>query len=373
MHKLLKSAFVPNMEAQIKRFPEKHRSCIRRLVRQHDYTTDLLNSFPALAFALATDYGAEEDRNAALRLIKNGQPLRFISEAFGLPYWLRKVPPEAFQNKLAVFPMDPEFNRKIAGALPLQWNAMANWLEYVPKACAYANEEFAIWLSKQKIFKEEYSIALQIYTAAAYAWFSQRPETFAGGLIEKAWSKSATYETVMQHVSLWLNNMKVKLCFGSGGISDSWLSPGQVGGYSFVPLLTADALKDEGQRMDHCVADYTLSVAHNGCRIFSVRRGGKHIATLEIQNHVEHPGIPAIEQLYGHSNAEVPQAVWQATFAWLAKQEEYKLPSYNNEPDLDVTIWKQLWAPYWEEKGENAWLPTEPSPNTISEMIQQVQ
>ncbi len=372
MHKLLKAAFVPNMEAQIKRFPEKHRSSIRRLVRQHDYTADLLNSFPAIIFAIATEYGAQEERNATLRFVKNGQPLRFIAEAIGLPFWLRKVPPEAFTNELGIFPKDPDFNRKIAGALPAQWNVMANWLNYVPRAAQYGNEEFAIWLSKQKIFEYEHSISLQVYMAAVYSWYSRHPDSLAGGLIEKTWSKSSNYETVMQNLNNWLNRLKVKLCFGPNGISDSWLTPGQVGGYQFVPLLTPDALKDEGSRMDHCVADYTLNVAHNGCRIFSLRRGGKHIATLEIQSHPEHPGMPTIEQLYGPGNEEVAQSVWQATFAWLAKQENYNLPCYDNEPNLDVSIWKKLWIPYWKEKGALPWLPWEPSPNTISEMIQQV-
>lgn len=56
----------------------------------------------------------------------------------------------------------------------------------------------------------------------------------------------------------------------------------EVDGYSFDALQTREALHEEGARMHHCVRLYSEKVARGTSRIYSVRRNGVRIATLEL-------------------------------------------------------------------------------------------
>ena len=369
MQNLVTKTCVPDVETHIKRFPNHVRSALRVLIRECPPVADLLLSFPAIAYALIAGYGNEADRSNTLRLVNSGQPLRIIAEALGLPYWLRKAPIEALKNGLGYFPKDPEFHKKIAGAFPYRDEAMANWLVWVPLAARYGHKDFAVWLARQKkLFANENVSPDLVIMLSVYAWFSVHKEELAGTLIQDAWNKKVKYDTAFACMHNWFNQVKVKLFFGSNGIEDSWLHHGRAGSLYFIPLLTAEQLEQEGKQMGHCVGDYCLDVARADCRIFSIRRGGKHIATLEIRSHYSHTGIPVIEQLYGPNNEEVPAVVWKATFAWISKQSSYNLPAEKIDPKPDCSIWKKMWEPYWSEKGSVSLLPEAANAQTITHL-----
>lgn len=52
--------------------------------------------------------------------------------------------------------------------------------------------------------------------------------------------------------------------------------------YTVTPLIDSMDLWDEGKRMHHCVVSYASSCHSGHSRIFSVREGEKHLATIEI-------------------------------------------------------------------------------------------
>lgn len=56
------------------------------------------------------------------------------------------------------------------------------------------------------------------------------------------------------------------------------------GGYRFVPLTSSQALREEGEAMKHCVAQYDVDCVRGKSRIFSVltMRTGKRVATVEL-------------------------------------------------------------------------------------------
>ena len=73
--------------------------------------------------------------------------------------------------------------------------------------------------------------------------------------------------------------------------------------------------------MNHCVATYASDVAQGQCRIYSVRRGKRRIATLELQWPGNRSGRPYINQLLGHSNVAVDREVYEAVTDWLAQNK----------------------------------------------------
>ncbi len=368
MGNFIEKIFVPDLESQIKRYPKVYRSRLRGMARDCGYLANLLTSFPAAAYTLVSIDEIDGDRKNAWRLLKNGQPLRLIADALGLPYWLRKAPPEALQRGLGGFPKDPEFHRKLAGAFPQNLSTMTNWLILVPLAACYGNKDFALWLAKQKFMKTDKDFTQLVHLLSLYAWLSDHPDTFAGAMITQPWNKNVQFETLTGDVRNWLDRVKEKLFYGIDGIHDSWLERGKAGGFTFVPLLTPEELKQEGEIMNHCVRTYALDLPRQECRIFSIRHGAQHVATLEIRLHYSHPGIPCIEQLLGKDNMEVPPRVWKATFAWLAKQATYNIPARCEHPVPDGRVWTRLWKPYWDEKGLINLLPFETDAKVVAEL-----
>ena len=53
-------------------------------------------------------------------------------------------------------------------------------------------------------------------------------------------------------------------------------------GYRLTALQTSNALRQEGAAMHHCVASYWLNVVAGRSRIYSVRKDGARVATLEL-------------------------------------------------------------------------------------------
>lgn len=79
-----------------------------------------------------------------------------------------------------------------------------------------------------------------------------------------------------------------------------------VEGYDLVELRSAKALREEGDRLRHCVAGHWGRVAFGACTIISVRRKGKRIATCEV---ALKKGEYVIVELSGLENRPPPQTV----------------------------------------------------------------
>jgi len=69
-----------------------------------------------------------------------------------------------------------------------------------------------------------------------------------------------------------------------------------------VSLNTSDDLWEEGTAMDHCVGGYDQQCYANVSRIYSIRRAGERVATLEIR---KVGGKLTIGQLYGYHNRRI--------------------------------------------------------------------
>ncbi len=96
-------------------------------------------------------------------------------------------------------------------------------------------------------------------------------------------------------------------------------------GFLFVPLTSSEALREEGEIMKHCVAQYDVDCASGKSRIFSVRsvRSRQRLATIEL--HVDDLLMKKkwfLGQLKGKSNAKVSKRLTEAAIRLAARYVE---------------------------------------------------
>jgi hypothetical protein len=105
---------------------------------------------------------------------------------------------------------------------------------------------------------------------------------------------------------------------GDLALPPPWYPPATKGGFDIVPLATGADLYREGHAMHHCVATYVDEVRQGTSYIFSVRSGGKRIATISLILNCE---AIAIQQLRGPCNVAPPKGVAAAVRQWLRAQQ----------------------------------------------------
>src|SRR5690606_3270066 len=71
----------------LKSFHSSFRRQVIKLASQSDCFEALAEAFPGMLFALATGYGTEEARRAAMAHLVAGSRLKEAAQALGLPWW----------------------------------------------------------------------------------------------------------------------------------------------------------------------------------------------------------------------------------------------------------------------------------------------
>jgi hypothetical protein len=142
---------------------------------------------------------------------------------------------------------------------------------------------------------------------ASWAWFMRRQQEWHQEILKKQ------KDRITQQV--W----------------DSCITEFDYKGYHIVPLNSAHDLFDEGKDMHHCVGDYAKSCLSDRSRIFSIRKDGVKVATLELTKRfevspdegflpgereqkmqlAEHRPVKSweVNQVRGHCNAVAPTPV----------------------------------------------------------------
>lgn len=101
-----------------------------------------------------------------------------------------------------------------------------------------------------------------------------------------------------------------------------WNTPftrARFGGFDFLPLFNTESLVQEGQQMEHCIADYcnprTLGRTFHA---FSIRRPGSNarVATLSLER--EETGTWVLDGLSGRCNTDVGEEVKRAAESFVS-------------------------------------------------------
>lgn len=354
------------LDRQLGRYCPRHQGAVRALAMRHARLADLALSFPALLFALAVPR-RDLDPARAIGLAVGGSSLAEAATAAGVALWLRKLPPEAFVDRLARLPDGPSFRCRIANHLPARRHA-AHWLQAVSRTAGLADDSVTIWIARETA-RDPRSVKLDyLRLVSLWAWFSNRQGTFGHGMIRKRWTADVRFVPAVDAAHDWRRVIELHVNLGQGPIADLWLRPAHVYGFDFKPLASASEIVDEAAAMNNCLRNYGKDVAHNFARLWSMRMNGQRVATLEVAFGSSDP-LPRVVQLKGPANAEMPVEVWWAAHQWVnmhgAFQVNPKRRKWGSVP-LDRATWIALWRPYWLIRRRiPGWLPVSPSRHAL--------
>jgi hypothetical protein len=344
------------------RFLPRYRPRVIALADRDPRVADLALSFPALLFALAVPR-PRLDSEPVIASILAGDSLKTLAVKAQLPMWSRKLPPEAFDQPLRPLPHADLVARSIGNHLPRKAKQGARWLNAVSTVAQCGTPEAAVWVAREFNTSPKEWWTRDLRKVALYAWFSQHQQTKAGSLLAKPWTPSMSFATAKENATDWLTSVAVETQLGGLEVFDVWLKPTVVDGLEFLPLRSAAEICDEAEAMQNCLRNYGRSIACGHERIWSIRRNGERVATLEL-NYSSTRLFPLIGQLVGPKNCRVDIAVERTAWSWVLAHdlnaiEPPERKPYRTTPDL--ANWHAVWRPYWLAKQTiPAWLPMRP-------------
>lgn len=308
---------------------------------------DLADSFPGLLFALVSRHGSSAQRQRALDCIEAGLPLKHAAGVLGLPMWLRRLPAQAFTAQLPAIPADAEFATAITSRIPLRIEDVAAWFDRVMSALRVVGREFAIWVAKAPRVLPLPTSDEDFRWLAAWAWYSKEPSSRGHALLRRPWSAGMSWRKCREEVVIWRKRIDLAATLGRG-VRDAWFADGHALGFDIVALRTIDQFVAESAAMENCLDQYAARLTYGRIRIFSIRRHGASIASLELSLRSDDAMTPAITQLRGPRNRRAPTQVWQAVHAWLGNQTFRTFTSQPSDAALAREALRAVWAPYLE-------------------------
>jgi hypothetical protein len=326
-------------------FHPEYRRFIRELTSCSPALEDLADSFPGLLFALASNYATAAQRERAFEMIDDGDALRQVADVLGLPWWLRKLPPRAFAAPLPKFPTDAEFTFRISNLIPRDEQLLPNWLTHVGHACEACGPSYALWVARQPDLGDPISDMSRVM--AAWAWFSQREELAGHRLLRRPWSYEMSFKRAREELAAWRQRLRLIESLGPG-IESPWLADGTGLDYRFVALRTVDDFIAESEALDNCLDQYADQLNTGLTAVFSIRKGERRVACVEIGLHEEEVTMPHIVQLRAARNRRAAPEVWQATYAWLGSQalEPLSPERHVPKPIRRAEARRKMWGPY---------------------------
>lgn len=358
----------PGLESQLRRFDPHVRRRVRGIVRSCERVSDLVTVFPAAVHRLAEPGFCEKTRDEALRAVNAGAPLRSVAELLRLPFWLRRLPPDAFRGQIPPLPCSRDFARRIATRLPRNRRIAHAWLEAVSFALKAAGEDFALWVAdRPEIIPRGMPAENALRLLAAYSSVNRYGSGQLAQLLGTRWRPEMATDSALCGAMTWFNRVRLVTLLRGRRLSP-WLKPGASNGYSFEPLTTVEDFLLEAQLMHNCVDQYAALICTDRCRLFSVRQGRARVATVEVARHPKEPTVFTITQLKGPSNVPAPLSVWQAAYGWLASQEQLmSVPSlYNTLPRGQPRVWSALFDDYRAKHDGAPWWPSTPTANALT-------
>jgi hypothetical protein len=329
----------------VKTFPAASRGAVGALAATAPAFGDLATSFPALLFALATGYGTAPARALAHQQVLEGAPLKAISDTLALPMWLRQVPASAFTRPLGPLPCSPEFCTLITNALPASANLAALWLRRVQFAAETNGDAFALWIARHYRRSALPLSELVFCHLAAWAWYSHRPDLAAGRIVRKPWKPDMGIKRAVEETQVWRRRVALAAALAARP-AKPWLDGRDIDGVSVVPLMSVADFIAEAAAMDNCLDQFSDRIETGLSWVYSLRRGGRPIADVEIGLTDPAGSVPTVLQLRGPRNRPMGPDVWRIVYRWLVTSE---LPVIAAERPRTVALKRQrsrMWAPF---------------------------
>ena len=240
------------------------------------------------------------------------------------------------------FPLGSDFCLNIANLIPREERLLPAWLKRVSHALEAGGGAYALWLARQRdlVGPPEDLFALM----AAWAWFSGQPGLLGNRLLRRPWTPAMSFKRAREELTAWRQRLRLSECLGSG-IETPWLADSTAGGFEFVALRTVEDFIAESEALENCLDQYADQLHAGLTAVFSIRKGARRVACVEIGLHDEEVSMPNIVQLRGARNRRAPPEVWQATYGWLGGQRLAPL-RHAPRPLQRIEARRALWSPY---------------------------
>jgi hypothetical protein len=354
------------LERRLKRYQPRFQARVRSLAERHPRLKDLAASFPALLFALAVPRVGCDPTRVSARVI-DGAPLRELAAMASLPLWLRRLEPAAFGAPIPQLPDGPFVSRQIVNHIPRGTKNMQAWLDAISRAYTVADVSVAVWMAREWANVPKRSRSGCVPWLLLWSWYARHVPNDACK-IKQAWKPSLSFVRADRLASEWRSNVLFFVEIGDDAVADIWLEPASVGGFDFVPLHTYADIASEAIEMKNCVRTFGSYIGENMSRLWSMRRGGERVATVEVQFAQESP-YPHIAQVKLADDGRAPEGVWRVAQAWLAAQPQFRpgvrFACWGTTP-ANVRAWRRMWRPYWLAKRRFPdWLPLTPDRDTV--------
>jgi hypothetical protein len=356
-HAMTTPAFAGVDDARVRRrislaletYPKRHRTAIKAVAAADTRFADLALSFPALLFVLAVPHRGVDC--AQLRvMVQAGVPLKALAQAAGLPLWLRKLPPQAFEEPIGRLPIDPLVVRQLGNFLPKRARHAARWLRCVSVAADFGTDGFALWMARlahgeRMRFEDDSLKALSLW-----AWFAERPDTELGKLCRKSFHLRMTLKGAAHEANEWCSraNMHLNLKYV---LLPNRFRAATVDGFDFVPLDTAERIADEATRMGNCIMGYGYDITELGVELWSARKDGCSVATISISPFYD-DGFARISQIKAPENKKASREVALAARRWFNLHDlvDVSREVAKIERSHQLKAWQALLKPYWLAK-----------------------
>jgi PcfJ-like protein len=260
----------------------------------------LIEAFPFL--------GAQLYHNATTNtMVEDGEKLKTIAAAVRVPWAMRKIKPGAVHALPAMgdnwrfFKDHPDI---IHAYFPQQTMRQYRWLMLLSMT---VGNQYRCWLMKNLPTDQKLQVLIED-AQLLRDWYNDG-QFLIGDPARVHELPRCTWETAKERSVEWHRTVAERFARNNALLNEEarlealkpfpepWL-PGQVENtlgepltdiigfriheYSIVPLTTGAMLEEEGLRMHHCVAGYASYVKSGSCYIYSVRKGDKSIATIEL-------------------------------------------------------------------------------------------
>ena len=191
------------------------------------------------------------------------------------------------------------------------------WLARVSHACEAGDLAYALWIARQHDLAGPPEDLFAFM--AAWAWFSGRPGLLGHRLLRRPWTPEMSFKRAREELAAWRQRLRLIECLGPG-IESPWLADGTAAGFDFVALRTVDDFIAESEALENCLDQYADQLHTGLTAVFSIRKGARRVACVEIGLHDEEVSMPTIVQLRAARNRRAPPEIWQATYGWLGGQ-----------------------------------------------------
>jgi hypothetical protein len=319
----LTEAADPEVLRQARRFVLGHRYPIYRAAAVSRRFLQLTDTFPVLAMAIIRSEGWKS--LLARQLVERGVSVKKIACVLDVPMALQRVKPGAAHLALEdgsdVLASNPDL---IYAYMPESLSLMKFWLRKVMSA-GQVDRDFARFAAKHLFTFGDTTeeITAWLINTADWVRACRRPDDNVGRLVIRPFRANMSVKTVTKLSDQWHESVaKVE----SGPIyelPEPWVPGGNVDGFEIVPITNSVELYCEGCITHHCVGTYGERVTGGDCYIYSLRKDGQRLATLQL---VKSGGRVVFGQIEGPCNTTVSKAIELAARKWLKSHKPFQPP-----------------------------------------------